>query len=552
MQTRGDLKRKMEELGDKDVCVICLAPIGACDAQFLAPCHHHFHVQCIETNVVVARDTRCPCCRAPWTNAPGMVALAKAAPVATRTTVEAPSPVVAPAPVTDVMPDVPPPAEAPPATGGPAVAPEIGEWCKLSAFTDVTEVPAGARVNVTALVRAEFADDHDDNPIVVPADFVVLADVSGSMAGTKIAAVKDTLLKVSDMFQRRDRVAFVTFNHTVTQLTPLAPLSVAEHEAELRRHAMMLQPAGGTDITAAVRMALQILTARTHRNPLAHILLLTDGQDKATYRALDGMLATYFESAGRPVLSAMGYGSDHDAELLATITSRGKGTFTYVDRMDVLDETFASYLGNATAVVATDVRVRVEGAAVSRVTGPGAVQQVASGAFEVLIPSGPVAAVMEILVHASTDVSELFTVSATGIRPGTEVRVATGNTEVKLRASPGDPEAIATARNRETVSAAAAAVASAIAACTPDMARAALAAAREQLVGDTGAREAASSELASLEDSIVHRSPAFAVGLNGELRTQNTMRIGSSSRRASKGATKSHRCMVSKKSASTR
>lgn len=53
--------------------------------------------------------------------------------------------------------------------------------------------------------QVAFADDDDANPFTTPTDFILLADVSGSMSGDKIQSVLETLLKVSDMFNRAVR-----------------------------------------------------------------------------------------------------------------------------------------------------------------------------------------------------------------------------------------------------------------------------------------------------------------------------------------------------------
>ena len=156
----------------------------------------------------------------------------------------------------------------------------------------------------------------------VPCDFVLLADVSGSMSGPKIASVRDALLKLSDMFNATDRVALarstpfsaaasasaatapdaagysyyqrvfargsvramrsirpvlrpcgaqVSFGTIAKQLTPLAPLSVKAHEKVFRREAMRMADGGGTDIAAALRLGQAILDGRPvdSRNPLA-------------------------------------------------------------------------------------------------------------------------------------------------------------------------------------------------------------------------------------------------------------------------------------------
>jgi hypothetical protein len=226
---------------------------------------------------------------------------------------------------------------------------------------DVPWVASGSNSIVTSLVTLKFKDDDDDAPMTVPTDFVLLADVSGSMSGAKIASVRDALLKLSDMFGPADRVALVTFNNEATQQTALAPLRVAAHEAAFRRAAMTRCNAdGGTDLCAALACAERILASRAHRNPAAQVLLLTDGQDGAAAGAAAPAGAT---------LTTMGFGADHDAELLTSLASRSqpRGTFTFVSRDDMLDETMAAYVGDVTRVLTLDARAELTAAPGTRI-----------------------------------------------------------------------------------------------------------------------------------------------------------------------------------------
>ena len=174
-----------------DTCAICLETMGAGDATFHGSCGHNFHVQCIEADVVTHRSARCPCCRAQWANAPGLVAL--------RRPVTAPPPPFErqPQPLrnTNQLLDVAPPTP-PVQTSGLQLGSLAEGWCSLKCITDFTTLPPGVATEVTALLKTSFANDDDSTPFRVPADFVILADCSGSMSGDKVEALRDTLLKV--------------------------------------------------------------------------------------------------------------------------------------------------------------------------------------------------------------------------------------------------------------------------------------------------------------------------------------------------------------------
>lgn len=83
------------------------------------------------------------------------------------------------------------------------------------------------------------------------------------MSGSKLATVCSALLELSSLFGPSDRACLVAFNHSAVQLTPLAPMGEAGHEARFRKGAMELTADGGTSIHAALALGGAILAARS-------------------------------------------------------------------------------------------------------------------------------------------------------------------------------------------------------------------------------------------------------------------------------------------------
>lgn len=614
MRARQEQDKQQQQ--DACDCAICLQPFAATDCLFTGPCKHTFHIECAEADFVVGGRAACPLCRAPFAHAAGMVALQRASfnrlgslPVMTsygmtpmRGYGAIPSPAMTPRrgggrvrpswqPSVDsprgasapIMPDFPlsyptDATAAPPAAAGSppaAAAPPLSEaFASVSIVTDVASVATQAaaaasslppKQAVTSLVRVSFADDDNAHPCCVPGDFVILADVSGSMTGRKIAAVRDALLKLSEgVFGARDRVALIFFNDRAAQATALAPLGSEQHRAAFRNAAMTRCVAsGGTDIAEALELAFAVLDGRAaHRNPLQQVLLLSDGQDGRAAQALEALLA---QRQGRPggdvVVTSLGFGADHDAELLASLASRGRGSFTYVERAEVLDEVLAAWQGDATRVLAGDCRVELApgpGARVVRVQGPGVVgtPDPATGAVTVDLHYARVDASAQLLVDlevarpaggggaaaaggaqqqqlevlkATVTARAIGGDAATGGGEGAVVAAAPAVATLAVRDVPAgegsdgaaapeeersppvtDPEAlreIAVARNRDVIASAAAAVAAVLEEAHGgrggrERAADVVAAARESLQGDNGARAPAAAELDKLLQAV--------------------------------------------------
>lgn len=245
----------------------------------------------------------------------------------------------------------------------------------------------------------------------VPTDFVILADCSGSMGGDRMESLKEALRILvgggkdcessAQLFGPRDRVALVRFTHEVEQATRLAPLADADgvHRKAYLEAVKGCAATGGTDILKALIGAKAVLDCREEKNPGAHVLLLSDGQDK-----LSDEMGRMVASDPGVTWSTFGFGcvlpcdpgpgmrlrggrhrcwfrtessflhafpffncefpcsarrDDHEPVLLSFIARHGRGTFSYVENPEVLSAYMTSFVSDATRVVALDTRVRI-------------------------------------------------------------------------------------------------------------------------------------------------------------------------------------------------
>ena len=110
---------------------------------------------------------------------------------------------------------------------------------------------------------------------------VLCVDASGSMGARKrMALVKGTALALlGDAYQRRDRVALVTFRGSGAQL-PLAPTGAVDHAAAALRS---LPTGGRTPIAAGLALAADVVRRERLREPdrAAIVVLVSDGRANA-------------------------------------------------------------------------------------------------------------------------------------------------------------------------------------------------------------------------------------------------------------------------------
>lgn len=59
-------------------------------------------------------------------------------------------------------------------------------------------------------------------------------------------------------------------------------------------------------------------------------------------------------------IHTFGYGSDHDPKLMKNIANFRDGNFFYIDKLETLDEAFASCLGGLFSVIAEEVNITIK------------------------------------------------------------------------------------------------------------------------------------------------------------------------------------------------
>eukprot|EP01018_Ginkgo_biloba_P002291 Gb_01603 [translate_table: standard] len=194
-----------------------------------------------------------------------------------------------------------------------------------------------------------------------PIDLVTVLDVSGSMSGTKLQLLKRAMRLVISSLSPADRLSVVVFSSTAKRVFPLRRM-VPQGQRAARRVIDRLVCSEGTNIADGLKKAGKILEDRRERNPVASIMLLSDGQDKHSINTLQSRQSlpgsirqsTRYGHIEIPV-HAFGFGNDHDAAKMHTISEESGGTFSFIEAEDA----FAQCIGGLLSVVVQDVQVTI-------------------------------------------------------------------------------------------------------------------------------------------------------------------------------------------------
>eukprot|EP01018_Ginkgo_biloba_P031343 Gb_07921 [translate_table: standard] len=209
-----------------------------------------------------------------------------------------------------------------------------------------------------------------------PIDLVTVLDVSGSMAGTKLALLKRAMGFVIQNLGPTDRLSVVAFSSTARRLFPLRHMSEAGRQLALQA-VNGLVSTGGTNIAEGLKKGARVLEDRREKNPVSSIILLSDGQD--TYNVGNHRQLPFSSNSRRGIdyqcllpgsirhasqnghlqipVHTFGFGSDHDSSSLHSMSEASGGTFSFIETESVIQDAFAQCIGGLLSVVIQDVQV---------------------------------------------------------------------------------------------------------------------------------------------------------------------------------------------------
>lgn len=349
---------------------------GGGHALFTAECSHSFHFHCIASNVKHGNQV-CPVCRAKWKEIPMQhppPPYLFARPYSNDAAVNLLHRLPAPRRVTNQ---------------GRALAPEPSMFnddepleqqlvfsrkssennlMELKIYPEVSAVPrAESREEFDVLVHLRAAGMVNGNARA-PLDLVTVLDISGSMAGTKLALLKKAMGFVIQNLGSNDRLSVIAFSSTARRLFPLTKMSDAGRNLALQA-VNSLVANGGTNIAEGLRKGVKVMEERRDENPVASVILLSDGRDTYTmnnqpdpnYKLLLPLSMHGSESKRFQIpVHSFGFGSDHDASLMHSVSETSGGTFSFIESESVIQDALAQCVGGLLSVAVQELRLEID------------------------------------------------------------------------------------------------------------------------------------------------------------------------------------------------
>ncbi|GAB4840788.1 hypothetical protein Ancab_021550 [Ancistrocladus abbreviatus] len=382
----------------KKTCAICLGNLrtGKGQAIFTAECSHSFHFSCIASSVKHGNNV-CPICRSQWNDMPFQ---APSQPLQGRARITHDS---LPA---DIHPQFPPNFQRRPIlqpeplhfsddeplsllhTQTPPLPPPVlhpqGITVKaLPEYPALSFSESSPSFAVLVGVHAPPLPEGASHLGRAPIDLVTVLDVSGSMAGAKLTLLKHAVCFVAQNLGPSDRLSLVTFSSTARRIFPLRRMTDAGREDAIIA-INSLSAGGGTSIVQGLKKGVQVLEDRRESNPVASIILLSDGRDNPDFNSSNqhrivqctssSVVQEYLnllppstclgnhenrnedQNSIIPVHS-FGFGTDHDSTVLHAISDASGGTFSFIESLDSVQDSFARCIGGLLSVVAQQLQI---------------------------------------------------------------------------------------------------------------------------------------------------------------------------------------------------
>ncbi|XP_062005579.1 E3 ubiquitin-protein ligase WAVH1-like [Rosa rugosa] len=344
-------------------CGICLQSVksGQGTAIFTAECSHSFHYPCVATHVKKQPLMLCPVCNATWKELPLLETLTPRA----NTKPESKLRDVKTKPLRVYNDDEP--LMSPTSSGarfnpipesdeneeendavefqGFFVNPDRNNVCsgnrksvEFSLLPESAVVAVGRSYETYAVVlkvkAPQLVEGRTTSSRRAPIDLVTVVDVSANTSRARIQATKRALRLIISSLSDADRLSIVAFSSTSKRLLPLRRMTSAGRRSARRIVDALCGVGQGMCVNDALKKAAKVLQDRRERNPVASIMLLSDGGVSANQKRSSPVVSsTRFPHLDIPV---------HTVGLTETT-----------------DDAFAKCVGGLLSVVVKDVKLQL-------------------------------------------------------------------------------------------------------------------------------------------------------------------------------------------------
>lgn len=187
--------------------------------------------------------------------------------------------------------------------------------------------------------------------VVLRREVVFVIDVSGSMEGESITQAREALTLALRRLHADDRFNVIAFNHVTTPLFPGAVDAGAANIDRAVHWVAGLRASGGTEIAPALQRALA--TDADGGGYIRQVIFLTDGAVGNEQELFDMI----HRKLGGSRLFTVGIGSAPNSYFMRKAAEAGRGSFTYIGKVDEVKQKMTALFARLETPVVTDIQV---------------------------------------------------------------------------------------------------------------------------------------------------------------------------------------------------
>lgn len=191
----------------------------------------------------------------------------------------------------------------------------------------------------------------------MPLNLCLIIDRSGSMEGPPLDYVKQACGYVVDLLQPDDVLSIIAFEERVDVIMPARKVM---NKQLIKEHINRIEPGNTTNLYDGIVAGASQIASVYSGNYVNRALLFTDGDPTAGIKDFSSIVGCVAEQKSRGItITALGFGSEYNEELLASIAKRSGGNYYYITRPELIPEIFRKELETLMTVVARNVKLRV-------------------------------------------------------------------------------------------------------------------------------------------------------------------------------------------------
>ena len=185
----------------------------------------------------------------------------------------------------------------------------------------------------------------------------LVIDRSGSMRGEPMAYARDAARAFVNALHPGDRIALVSFDHAIRIEVPSRIID-ERSRAELLARIDAIREGGATNISGGLRDGFQEVRRNRSSETVDRVILMTDGVPNVGITSTAGLAQKVRGIRGEGItVSALGFGADYQAEMMAELAREGAGTFRHIRNAADLEIAFTEELRDLHSTVASGIEV---------------------------------------------------------------------------------------------------------------------------------------------------------------------------------------------------